>query len=224
MHEVALFSSLNGFQYRSPGLTMLGSALEGFALSIGLILALGPQNVFVMRQGLMRSHVFAVCLACSVFDALLITAGVLGMGSILSGIEGAEFTIAVGASIILVSYGLLRIKSAMNPLGMNTEGEGENELAPTIAAAAAFTFLNPHVYVDTLLLIGGTSSRYVGDERLAFGIGAATASFVFFFSLGYGARSLSEVLNKPEVWRYIDLSIATIMFIIAAGILQPHLI
>ena len=96
--------------------------------------------------------------------------------------------------------------------------------APTIAAAAAFTFLNPHVYVDTLLLIGGTSSRYVGDERLAFGIGAATASFVFFFSLGYGARSLSEVLNKPEVWRYIDLSIATIMFIIAAGILQPHLI
>ena len=224
MHEVALFSSLNGFQYRSPGLTMLGSALEGFALSIGLILALGPQNVFVMRQGLMRSHVFAVCLACSVFDALLITAGVLGMGSILSGIEGEEFTIAVGASIFLVSYGLLRIKSAMNPLGMNTEGEGENELAPTIAAAAAFTFLNPHVYVDTLLLIGGTSSRYVGDERLAFGIGAATASFVFFFSLGYGARSLSEVLNKPEVWRYIDLSIATIMFIIAAGILQPHLI
>ena len=203
---------------------MLGSALEGFALSIGLILALGPQNVFVMRHGLMRSHVFAVCLACSVFDAVLITAGVLGMGSILSRIEGAEFIIAVGASIFLVSYGLLRIKSAMNPLGMTTEGEGENELAPTIAAAAAFTFLNPHVYVDTLLLIGGTSSRYFGDERLAFGIGAATASFVFFFSLGYGARSLSEVLNKPEVWRYIDLSIATIMFIIAAGILQPHLI
>ena len=126
---------------------MLGSALEGFALSIGLILALGPQNVFVMRQGLMRSHVFAVCLACSVFDAVLITAGVLGMGSILSRIEGAEFIIAVGASIFLVSYGLLRIKSAMNPLGMTTEGEGENELAPTIAAAAAFTFLNPHVYV-----------------------------------------------------------------------------
>ena len=203
---------------------MLGSALEGFALSIGLILALGPQNVFVMRQGLMRSHVFAVCLACSVFDAVLITAGVLGMGSILSRIEGAEFIIAVGASIFLVSYGLLRIKSAMNPLGMTTEGDGENELAPTIAAAAAFTFLNPHVYVDTLLLIGGTSSRYAGDERLAFGIGAATASFVFFFSLGYGARSLSEALNKPEVWRYIDLSIAAVMFIIAAGILQPHLI
>jgi L-lysine exporter family protein LysE/ArgO len=202
---------------------MLDSALEGFALSIGLILALGPQNVFVMRQGLMRSHVFAVCLACSVFDALLITAGVLGVGSILAGIEGAEFMIAIGASIFLISYGLLRIKSAMSPVGMSTEGEGESDLAPTIAAAAAFTFLNPHVYVDTLLLIGGTSSRYLGDERVAFGIGAATASFVFFFSLGYGARSLSEVLNKPKAWKYIDLSIACIMFVIAAAIMHPHL-
>ena len=202
---------------------MFGSALEGFALSIGLILALGPQNVFVMRQGLMRSHVFAVCLACSLFDAALITAGVLGVGSILAGIQEAEFTIAIGASMFLISYGLLRIKSAINPVGMSTEGEGESELAPTIAAAAAFTFLNPHVYVDTLLLIGGASSRYVGDDRLAFGIGAATASFVFFFSLGYGARSLSEVLNKPKAWRYIDLSIAAIMFIIAGGIMQPHL-
>ena len=202
---------------------MFDSALEGFALSIGLILALGPQNVFVMRQGLMRSHVFAVCLACSVFDALLSTAGVLGVGSILAGIEGAEFMIAIGASIFLISYGLLRIKSAMSPVGMSTEGEGESDLAPTIAAAAAFTFLNPHVYVDTLLLIGGTSSRYLGDERVAFGIGAATASFVFFFSLGYGARSLSEVLNKPKAWKYIDLSIACIMFVIAAAIMHPHL-
>ena len=101
---------------------MFDSALEGFALSIGLILALGPQNVFVMRQGLMRSHVFAVCLACSVFDALLITAGVLGVGSILAGIEGAEFMIAIGASIFLISYGVLRIKAAMSPVGMDTAG------------------------------------------------------------------------------------------------------
>ena len=199
------------------------AAVEGFALSIGLILALGPQNVFVMRQGLLRSHVFAVCLACSIFDAALIAAGVLGMGSILSGIEGAEKWIAIGASAFLVGYGLLRIRSAMNPVGMSTEGDGEADLKATIGAAAAFTFLNPHVYVDTLLLIGGTSSRYLGDERVAFGIGAATASFVFFFSLGYGARGLSEVLNKPTAWRYIDLSIACIMFVIAAAIMQPHL-
>ena len=199
------------------------AAVEGFALSIGLILALGPQNVFVMRQGLMKSHVFAVCLACSIFDAVLITAGVLGMGAFLSSIEGAEKTIAIGATLFLVGYGFLRIRSAMNPEGMSTEGEGESSLKATIGAAAAFTFLNPHVYVDTLLLIGGTSSRYLGDERIAFGIGAATASFVFFFSLGYGAKSLSEVLNKPKSWRYIYLSIACIMFFIAAAIMQPHL-
>ena len=204
-------------------MAVASAAVEGFALSLGLILALGPQNVFVMRQGLMKSHVFAVCLACSLFDAALITAGVLGMGSFLSGIEGAEKAIAVGATLFLVGYGLLRIKSAMNPEGMSTDGEGEADLKATIGAAAAFTFLNPHVYVDTLLLIGGTSSRYLGDERVAFGIGAATASFVFFFSLGYGAKRLSEVLNKPEAWRYIDLSIACIMFVIATAIMQPHL-
>ena len=86
---------------------------------------------------------------------------------------------------------------------MVTEGDGESGLGPTIAAALAFTFLNPHVYVDTLLLIGGASSRYLGDERLAFGIGAATASFVFFFSLGYGAKMLSPVLNNPKAWKEI---------------------
>ena len=202
----------------------VGSAgLEGFALSLGLILALGPQNVFVLRQGLLRSHVFAVCLVCSLADASLIAAGVLGMGSVLSGIEGAEFVIAIAAGAFLTGYGLLRIRSAMSPVGMTTEGEGESELGPSIGAALAFTFLNPHVYVDTLLLIGGASSRYLGDERLAFGIGAATASFVFFFSLGYGAKSLSDVLNKPEVWRVIDIGIACIMFVIAGAILLPHL-
>ena len=202
---------------------MLASAIEGFALSIGLILALGPQNVFVLRQGLLQSHVFAVCLVCSLADASLIAIGVLGMGSVLSGIEGAEFWIAGAAAVFLTGYGLMRIRSAMNPVGMSTEGEGESEMVPTIGAALAFTFLNPHVYVDTLLLIGGASSRFLGNERLAFGIGAATASFVFFFSLGYGAKRFSGVLNKPESWRFIDLGIACIMFVIAAAILLPHL-
>jgi len=137
--------------------------------------------------------------------------------------EDAAIWIAVFAAAFLIGYGLLRIRSAMNPEGMITEGDGESELGPTIAAALAFTFLNPHVYVDTLLLIGGASSRYLGDERLAFGIGAATASFVFFFSLGYGAKMLSPVLNNPKAWRAIDLGIACIMFVIAGAILGPHI-
>ena len=134
-----------------------------------------------------------------------------------------RFWIAVAATVFLIGYGLLRIRSAMSPVGMSTEGEGESELGPTIGAALAFTFLNPHVYVDTLLLSGGASSRYLGDDRLAFGIGAATASFVFFFSLGYGAKRLSGILNKPEAWKVIDLGIACIMFAIAGAILLPHL-
>ena len=198
------------------------AGLEGFALSLGLILALGPQNVFVLRQGLLHSHVFAVCLVCSLADATLIAAGVLGVGSVLSGVEDAAVWIAVFAAAFLTGYGLFRVKSAMDPEGMVAEGESESELGPTIAAALAFTFLNPHVYLDTLLLIGVASSRYLGDERLAFGIGAATASFVFFFSLGYGAKMLSPVLNNPKAWRVIDLGVACIMFAIAGAILVPH--
>jgi L-lysine exporter family protein LysE/ArgO len=202
----------------------LGSAgLEGFALSIGLILVIGPQNAFVMRQGLMRSHVFATCLVCSLADASLIAIGIVGVGSILTLIEGLEPWIALGAAVFLASYGFLRIRSSMNPAGISADGEGEGDLVATMGAALAFTFLNPHVYFDTVLLIGGASGGFVGDERLAFGIGAATASFVFFFSLGYGAKSLSEILNRPESWRVIDRVIAMLMFVIAGSILWPYL-
>ena len=202
----------------------VGSAgLEGFALSIGLILAIGPQNAFVMRQGLMRSHVFATCLACSVADASLIAAGILGVGTLVSSIEGAEPMIAIGAAIFLSGYGILRIKSSMNPDSISLEGEVESSLASTMSAALAITFLNPHVYFDTLLLIGGASTGFVGQEKLAFGIGATTASFVFFFTLGFGAKRLSDVLNSPNVWKFIDRGIAIVMFVIAGAILGPHL-
>ena len=197
--------------------------ISGFLISISLILALGPQNVFVLRQGLLRTHVFAACLVCSISDALLITAGVLGVGLFISEIEELAIWMSVGAALFLIGYGILRIKSAFNPKGMEVEeGESQDMWSP-ILAGLAFTYLNPHVYVDTLLLIGGASSRYVGDERLMFGIGAATASFVFFFSLGYGAKQLSPILNNPESWRIIDLFIAGVMFTVAGILLLPYL-
>ena len=212
-----------GFRAQEDMSMGLGSAgLEGFALSIGLILAIGPQNAFVMRQGLMRSHVFATCLVCSLADASLIAVGIVGVGSILSVIEGAEPWIALAAAVFLAGYGVLRIRSSMDPVGISLDGEGEGDLRATMGAALAFTFLNPHVYFDTVLLIGGASTGFAGDERLAFGIGAATASFAFFFSLGYAAKSLSGVLNRPEVWRVIDRVIAVLMFVIAGAILGPH--
>ena len=199
------------------------AGIEGFALSMGLIIAIGPQNIFVVRQGLLRSHVFAVCLICSLSDALLIGVGVLGLGSILASREEAELLISIAAAIFIAGYGILRIKSSMNPIGMTLGEEETLGIGPTIGTLLAFTFLNPHVYLDTVLLIGGASSRYSVDERFGFAFGAALASFLFFFALGYGARGLSTVLAKPESWRIIDRGIACVMFAIAGAIILPFI-
>ena len=204
-------------------MSIASAGLEGFALSLGLILAIGPQNAFVMRQGLKRSYVFATCLACSLADVSLIAAGILGVGALVSSIEGAEPLIAMGAAAFLAGYGFLRVKSSMNPEAIDIDGDAEGSLSATMAALLAITFLNPHVYFDTLLLIGGASTGFIGDERLAFGVGAALASFVFFFSLGYGAKRMSKVLNSPEAWRVIDRGIAVVMFVIAGAIIRPYL-
>ena len=198
------------------------AGFEGFAISISLIFALGPQNVFVLRQGLMKSHVLVSCLVCSISDALLIAAGVLGVGLFLSEINGVEIWVSIFAALFLIFYGCLRIKSSLNPVGMEIEQKEEESRGKTILTALAFTYLNPHVYVDTLLLIGGASSRYAGNEKMAFGIGAATASFIFFFSLGYGAKLMSPILNNPSSWKVIDLIIASMMFVIAGVIIGPH--
>ena len=201
---------------------MLLAFISGFLISISLILALGPQNVFVMRQGLLRSHVFAACLVCSISDALLIGAGVLGVGLFLTQMEEWAIWMSIGASIFLILYGCLRVKSALNPKGLEVNDDESQDLWPTILAGLAFTYLNPHVYVDTLLLIGGASSNYAGDEKWMFGIGAATASFVFFFSLGYGAKRLSPILNNSKSWKIIDLFIAGVMFTVAGILLFPY--
>ena len=198
------------------------AGFEGFIISISLIFALGPQNVFVLRQGLMKSHVLVSCLVCSISDALLIAAGVLGVGLFLSEINGVEIWVSIFAALFLIFYGCLRIKSSLNPVGMEIEEKEEESRGKTILTALAFTYLNPHVYVDTLLLIGGASSRYVGNEKMAFGIGAATASFIFFFSLGYGAKLMSPILNNPSSWKVIDLVIASMMFVIAGIIIGPY--
>ncbi len=197
--------------------------IEGFALSMGLILAIGPQNIFVVRQGLLRSHIFVVCLVCSLSDALLIIVGVLGLGSILANIEGADFLISIAAALFIAIYGVMRIRSSMNPVGMSISNEKAQGLSSTILTLLAFTFLNPHVYLDTVILIGGASSRHSVDDRFMFAIGAALASFLFFFALGYGARRLSSVLDKPDAWKFIDRGIACVMFVIAGSIMLPFL-
>ena len=202
---------------------MLSIALEGFAISLGLIVAIGAQNAFVLRQGLIRSHIFVVCCICAISDATLIAAGVLGVGAWLAEYEQGAFWISMAAIAFLVVYGILRVKSALDPQAMSISESGEDNLATVVFTTLAFTWLNPHVYLDTLVLLGSASSRYDGPEREFFGIGAALASFIFFFSLGYGARLLSPFMENPKAWRYIDGGIAIVMFTIAFGIALPLL-
>jgi len=202
---------------------VLSIALEGFAISLGLIVAIGAQNAFVLRQGLIRSHIFVVCCICAISDATLIAAGVLGVGAWLAEYEQGAFWISMAAIAFLVVYGILRVKSALDPQAMSISESGENNLSTVVFTTLAFTWLNPHVYLDTLVLLGSASSRYDGPEREFFGIGAALASFIFFFSLGFGARLLSPFMENPKAWRYIDGGIAIVMFTIAFSIALPLL-
>ena len=202
---------------------MLSIALEGFAISLGLIVAIGAQNAFVLRQGLIHSHIFVVCCICAISDATLIAAGVLGIGAWLAEYEQGAFWISMAAIAFLVVYGILRVKSALDPQAMSISESGEDNLSTVVFTTLAFTWLNPHVYLDTLVLLGSASSRYDGPEREFFGIGAALASFIFFFSLGYGARLLSPFMENPKAWRYIDGGIAIVMFTISFTIALPLL-
>lgn len=190
---------------------MLTAALSGLFLGLSLIIAIGAQNAFVLRQGLRREHVFVVCLTCALSDALLISLGVFALGTVTDLIPGIEPALRYGGAAFLLAYGLRSARSAMTGSSALTSGDGARQgLGATLATALAFTFLNPHVYLDTVLLIGSIASQYPGREA-AFGAGAVTGSFLFFFSLGYGARLLAPVFARPNAWRVLDGVIAVVM-------------
>ncbi|WP_289042096.1 LysE/ArgO family amino acid transporter [uncultured Aliiroseovarius sp.] len=196
-------------------------ALTGFATGFSLILAIGAQNAFVLRQGLMRQHVFWLCLFCAASDALLIAAGVLGFGALVEAWPTLPLIMALAGAAFLIVYGALRfMAAAKGDYKMEITGKSRS-LAAVIAIAAAFTWANPHVYLDTLGLIGAISTSF-GDwsQRLAFGGGAVTSSFVFFFSLGYGARLLAPIMQKPGAWRVLDVIIGLTMWAIAGGLIN----
>ncbi len=192
--------------------------LPGFALSLTLILAIGAQNAFVLRQGLRLQHVFWVCLTCAVSDAILITVGVAGFGGLGQAVPWFEPLMRYGGAGFLIWYGAQNAMSAWRG-GETLEAEGPKTqtLRRTILTLLALTWLNPHVYLDTVVLLGSISAQY--DNRLAFGVGAVMASFVFFFSLGYGARMLSPIFAKPRSWQILDALIALTMWAIAAKLL-----
>lgn len=201
---------------------MFGASILGFGTGFSLILAIGAQNAFVLRQGLLRQHVFWLCLFCAASDALLIAAGVAGFAAMVNALPALPIVMRFAGAAFLIVYGLTRFREAWaGDYAMQIEGQGRS-LKKTIAIAAAFTWLNPHVYLDTLGLIGAISTEYAeGAQKLAFGIGAVTASFVFFFSLGYGARLLAPIMQNPRAWRVLDVIIGVVMWAIAAKLLLP---
>ena len=192
--------------------------LAGFSLGFSLILAIGAQNAFVLRQGLRRVHVFAVSLTCAVSDAILIAAGVAGFGWIAETFPWVAPMLRWGGAAFLIVYGAMAARSAWRG-GAALIAEGAETQSPTVALTTclAFTWLNPHVYLDTLVLVGSVASQY--DNRLIFGFGAASASFVFFFSLGYGARALAPLFARPAAWRILDAGIAALMWTIAGALI-----
>jgi L-lysine exporter family protein LysE/ArgO len=198
---------------------MAAAALAGFALGLSLILAIGAQNAFVLRQGLRREHVLVVVLACALSDAVLIAAGVLGFAALADTLPRLAPAMRWAGAAFLVVYGAMNLRAAwrggaaLAPAAATGGGPGR-----ALATCLALTWLNPHVYLDTVVLLGSVSTRYAGAET-AFAAGAMTASFAFFFTLGYGARLLSPVFARPRAWRVLDAIVGLTMWAIAAKLL-----
>ena len=196
---------------------MLPAYATGFALGFSLILAIGAQNAFVLRQGLLRQHVLLVVLFCASADTLLILAGVAGLSALIADAVGQYASVLYGlAALWLAGYGVMRLSSAIRASdAMSTNVTTVNTGRAVLTTAAILTLGNPHVYLDTVVLIGAVSLQFNGISKLAYGAGAITASFVFFFMLGYGASLLAPTMQRPNAWRILDTLIALVMFVLA---------
>ena len=194
--------------------------LSGFSLGLSLILAIGAQNAFVLRQGLRRSHVLPVALTCAISDAALIIAGVAGFGILVDRFPSLITLLTWAGAAFLFVYGALSLRSAWRGGGvLQASDDSPQRLGPVLATCLALTWLNPHVYLDTVVLLGGIAARY-GEARWIFGAGAMTASFMFFLSLGYGARLLAPLFARPRAWQVLDVIIGLVMWAIAVKLIR----
>ena len=193
------------------------AAIDGYLLGFSLILAIGAQNAFVLRQGLRREHVLPVVLVCATSDAALVTAGVLGFGALAQAVPGIAQVMLFGGVAFLLWYGARNLLAAWRGGEVLEAGEAAGSLRRALLTCLALTWLNPHVYLDTVVLLGSVSAQY--DDTLGFGAGAVTASFSFFFMLGYGARLLAPFFRRPSSWRVLDLIVGLTMWGIAAKLL-----
>ncbi|MEU4569725.1 LysE/ArgO family amino acid transporter [Micromonospora sp. NPDC023956] len=196
---------------------MLSSTIAGFSISIALIVAIGAQNAFVLRQGLRREHVVPVVVTCAVSDALLIVAGIAGLGTAVAGRPVLLGVIRWGGAAFLLCYAALAARRAVRPGRLVPTARPPATLRATVLACLAFTYLNPHVYLDTVLLLGGIAQQH--EHRWLFGIGATSASVVWFTTLGVGAHRLAPLLARPAAWRVLDGVIAVVMVAVAVALL-----
>ncbi len=199
----------------TPAVLALAS---GFALGLGLIVAIGAQNAFVLRQGLRLEHVAPVVAVCALSDVALIAAGVLGAGAAVSSAPLLIPLVCFAGAAFLLGYGALAGRRALRPAALVTEASGAGTgLAAAVATCLALTWLNPHVYLDTVVLLGSMAATYE-EHRWQFGVGAALGSVLWFAALGYGARLLRPVFARPAAWRVLDGVIAVVMTALAVSL------
>lgn len=223
-----------GNPYRERVLPVL---LAGFGLGLSLIIAIGAQNLFVLRQGLRREHVLAVATVCALSDAALIALGVSGAGLALTALPGLIDGVRWAGAAFLTAYGILALRRAWRPAAvLRVEEDAPDDrgtpasvavgvstrarLAPVLATCLALTWLNPHVYLDTVFLLGSVAATH-GESRWTFAAGAMVASVVWFFALGFGARYLGRWLATPRAWRILDLAIGVVMIALAVSLVLP---
>lgn len=198
---------------------MTAAWIAGFALSFSLILAIGAQNAFVLRQGLRRAHVGAVVAVCCLSEAILIFAGVAGFGALSAIAPWMIEAMRWGGAAFLLAYGIRSLRAAWTPGGaLDPGGEATGSLRAAIGTAVLLTWANPHVYLDTVGLIGAVAATY-GPGRWMFGTGALSASVVFFGLLGYGARVLAPLFARPGAWRILDGVVGLTMLALAVKLI-----
>lgn len=203
--------------------SMLDTFFTGAFLGAGLIIAIGAQNAFILSLGLKRLHAIKAALVCALSDAVLILAGVAGLGGWIATNDTATTIAALGGAAFLVAYAVFALRRAFQPASLQAQETKRTPWPTILAQTLAVTFLNPHVYLDTVVLLGSISAQYSDAERPLFAAGAVSASFVWFMALASGATLLAPYLARPNTWRIIDGLTAAVMLVIAWQLIKPYL-
>lgn len=190
----------------------------GLLTGLALIVAIGAQNAFVLRQGVRREHVGAVVLVCMASDAVLILAGTAGVGALVQAVPWLLEVLRWGGALYLLWFAVSSLRAALRPQGLVAE-QAPRTAGSVVATTLALTWLNPHVYLDTVVLLGSLANEHGPDARWVFAAGAVTASILWFTALGYGARLLARVLADPKAWRVVDVVIAVVMAVLAVRLI-----